>query len=249
MFNDKEYFEVNREERHFGNLLIASIIYDDKFRKNFFDLINRKVNKSGYLQDTFDIYSETAILRDYWHDLGDYKDWTKELLRSRQEVINIFLEHFNIDVDIIQKYPLFWTGKINESKLWFPGHWSEKNSINILKEIQRENNIPNDNLCRIAWACNAKPDIMIISKDNCIVIELKVESGVGKNEFGYDQIQTQQDIIELAKKSVPYFQNKKFERIMVTEHNDANSISWSELLSGFTNELVKKHFSKIIKNN
>jgi hypothetical protein len=49
MFNDKKYFEVNREERHFGNLLISSIIYDDTFRDYFFDLINKKINQINFL--------------------------------------------------------------------------------------------------------------------------------------------------------------------------------------------------------
>jgi hypothetical protein len=40
MFNDKEYFEVNREERHFGNLLISSIIFDDNFRNYLFNIVN-----------------------------------------------------------------------------------------------------------------------------------------------------------------------------------------------------------------
>jgi hypothetical protein len=214
MFNDREYFEVNREERHFGNLLIASIIYDEKFRDYLFTLINKRINKINYLQGNFDIYSETAILRDY----------------------------FNIDKRLIEKYQVFWTQK---GYLWNPGHWTEKNSIKKIKQIQIDEKIPNDNLCRIAWAFNAKPDLLLISNDNCLIIELKVESGIGKKDNGYNQMETQQDIIELVKISVPFFHNKQFEKIMLTKEMDKKNISWNELLEHFNNELVKKHFKRI----
>jgi len=51
MFNDKKFYEVNREERHFGFLLIASIIYDADFRMRFFELANEKVGQKSYLDD------------------------------------------------------------------------------------------------------------------------------------------------------------------------------------------------------
>ena len=247
MFNNKEYFEVNREERHFGNLLISTIIYDEKFRCYFFNLINSKINKPEYLKGSFDIYSETAILRDYWYDLGDYRKWSPELLNKRKEIICLCMQNFNIDPIIIEKYPIFWTN----NQLWFPGKWTEKHNKNLqkLNSIQKENLIPNNYLCRIGWAFNAKPDLLIISNNNCIIIELKLESGIGKNDDGYDQIQTQQDIIELTKITVPFFNNKSFEKILLTKENDKVNLSWSEILydlNNFSNELVKKHFNKII---
>ena len=247
MFNNKEYFEVNREERHYGNLLISSIIYDDNFRKHFFELINSKLRINDYLKGNFDIYSETAIFRDYWHDLGDQNKWNNELLIRRKKIIELFFNHFNIDLKIIEKYPIFWTGKINDSKLWSPGNWTKTNNLKILKNIEIENSIENSNLCRIGWAFNAKPDLLIISNNNCIIIELKLESGVGSNDHGYNQIQTQQDIIDLIKVSIPYFENYTFKNIMIAKESEEYCISWTELVQYFNNDLVKKHFSNIIK--
>jgi len=54
MFNNKEYFEVNREERHYGNLLISAIIFDAGFRDCFFNLVNNKLNKPDFLYGTAD---------------------------------------------------------------------------------------------------------------------------------------------------------------------------------------------------
>jgi len=249
MFNDKKYFEVNREERHFGNLLISAIIYDEKFRCFLFDLINKKINKPEYLNGSFDIYSETAILRDYWNDLSDFKKFTPELLARRKEIISLCMKHFYIDPIILDKYPLFW----NNKNLCFPGKWTEKNNNNLqnLKEIQEKNSISNNYLCRIGWAFKAKPDLLIISNNNCIIIELKLESGIGKNKDGYNQIQTQQDIIELSKITVPFFKTiSSFENILLTKEKNNFYLSWLEILqdlNNFSNDLIKKHFNIIIK--
>ena len=93
---------------------------------------------------------------------------------------------------------------------------------------------------------------MIISNNNCILIELKLESGIGKNDDGYDQIQTQKDIIDFIKITVPYFNNKYFEHILISKEDDKNTLSWYEILSNqnnFSNELVKKQFKKILLSN
>jgi len=119
MFADKKFYEVNREERHFGFLLIASVIYDDNFRRQFFDLVNSRVGQNSFLDCAdFDIYGEAAIFRDYWNDLGKF---LRDDTDKRREIIEIFLKHFGINKEVIDKYPMFWTGEIDKSKLWFPG--------------------------------------------------------------------------------------------------------------------------------
>jgi hypothetical protein len=237
MFSKKDFYKVNREERHFGFLLIASIIFDDNFRKYFFELINEDVDQKSFLDSNdFDIYSEVAIFRDYWNDLGDYENYTQELHSQRREVVETFLEHFNIDRNIIDNYSLFWTGRIGESKLWFPGRWPVPN-INI---IQREENLSDRELLRLRWACNAKPDVMIISKNSGLFIELKVESNLGGNSYGYDQQETQFDILRLAGKTVPVFKDTIFKRIMITK-NEENFVSWKKIKPYFNNDLIKRH--------
>ena len=253
MFNDKEYFEVNREERHFGNLLISSLIYNSKYREYFFGLVNKKIGSPDFLRDPFDIYSETAILRDYWNDLGDAQKWTQELFNRRREIIDSCLDCFKIDKSIIDKEEykeIFWT---NKKKLCSPGKWTEKNNgkLKKLKDIQRKYGISESEnyLCRIGWAFNAKPDILIISGENCIIIELKLESGIGRTDDGYNQIQTQQDIIDLCKITAPFFSNKTFKRILLTKEASNNDLSWSEALSDlsfFSNDIIKKHFKNIV---
>ena len=243
MFNDKQYFEVNREERHFGFLLIASIVYDDNFRKHFFQLINDRIGQKSFLdRDDFDIYGEVAIFRDYWYDLGgfDADASVKENNAKRRAIIEIFLGYFGMDKTIIDKYPVFWTGEIGKSKLWFPGKWS----IEGIKNTQKQENLENKELLRLRWACNAKPDVMIISKKSLLFIELKVESGMGTNSLGYNQEETQNDILKLAQLTVPYFAGFDFKRIALTKGEDG-LINWNEIKNKFTNELVIKHIEHI----
>jgi hypothetical protein len=237
MFSKKEFYKVNREERHFGFLLMASIIFDDDFRKYFFELINESISQESFLDNNdFDIYSEVAIFRDYWNDLGDYEKYTQELHSQRKKIIEIFLEHFNINRNIIYNYSLFWTGRIGESKLWFPGRWPVPN----INTIQREENLTDRQLLRLRWACNAKPDVMIISKKSGLFIELKVESELGANNYGYDQQETQFDILKLVCKTVPIFKETNFKRIMITK-DENNLFSWKKIKNHFNNDLIKKH--------
>jgi hypothetical protein len=244
MFNDKQYFQVNREERHFGFLLMAAIIYDESFRKQFFELINERINQKLFLDyNNFDdIYGEVAILRDYWNDLGDFKgaENSNETNNRRKAIIEQFLEYFNIAKDIIGKYLMFWTGEIGKSKLWFPGKWSFEG----IEIIQDEKCLKNRELLRLRWACNAKPDLMIISGRSCLLIELKVESGVGTSNFGYNQEETQDDILKLTKLTVPYFNNMNFKKIMLTK-GKGGDINWDEIKSMMTDELSVKHFENM----
>jgi len=247
MFNDKQYFEVNREERHFGFLLMASVIYDYNFRKKFFELINNRIGQKAFLDcDNFDdIYGEVAVLRDYWDDLGNFNgaNNSKETNEKRRIIIETFLEHFNINKAIVDKNKMFWTGEINKSKLWSPGKWNFEN----IENVQKEENLKSRELLRLRWAFNAKPDVMIISKKSCLIIELKVESGVGTSNYGYNQEETQDDIIKFAKLTMPYFKDMNFKRIMLTNDKDGH-INWSQIKNMLANELVIKHFDNMPKS-
>jgi len=262
MFSDKEFYLVNREERHFGFMLISSIVYDKEFREYFFNLINHRLYTADFVNpevgvpkilnnEDYDIYSEVALFRDYWNDLGDHNKYTQELHFKRKCIIEIFLECFGLDKSLVDKYSMFWTGKVGESKLWFPGKWSI-GSINLL---QSEEAIKNREILRIRWACNAKPDLLILSKNSGILIELKVESGIGEGDLGYNQEETQIDIMNLAKATIPIFKNIEFKRLMLEKKRNSvlsieglkNKLTWDEIMPKFNNELVKKHMLNMPK--
>lgn len=241
MFDNSLFYTVNREERHFGFLLFASVLYDINFRESFVLKVNELLNCEGLLKGAdLDIYAEVALFRDYWNSFGAHKKYSIELHNKRLEAVQLLLKQFNLNLDLIEKYDCFWTKEVGQSKLWYPGKWN----IDKMKAIQIRENITENKLLRIRWACNAKPDIMLVSNNNVVFVELKVESGLGDNSEGYDQKQTQLDIIDLAKISIPFISSADHvERIMIVQRGEG--LLWSDLISEISNPLVKKHFEYI----
>ena len=112
--------------------------------------------------------------------------------------------------------------------------------------IHKEENLNNREFLRLRWACNAKPDVMIISRKHGLFIELKVESGIGTNKFGYNQEETQSDILELLPLTVPCFSDMDFRKIILSKGEKSN-ITWSEIKDKLTNELALKHLKNMPK--
>jgi hypothetical protein len=87
---------------------------------------------------------------------------------------------------------------------------------------------------------------MIISKKHGLFIELKVESGIGTNKFGYNQEETQNDILELLPLTVPYFIDTDLKKIILSK-GEKSHIKWSEIKDKLTNELALKHIENMPK--
>jgi len=242
MFSEKKYYQVNREERNYGFLLLSSLIYDKLFFHEFINILKSKNIIDFSNEIDIDIYAEVALFRDYWFDLGDHKKYTKELHQSRLDIVKKILAILNINTEIIEQYDFFWTGKIEESKLWYPGRWD----IAKMKDAEKNEDLNNHELLRIRWAFNAKPDILIKSPNNALFIELKIESGIGENQEGYNQEQTQNDIIYFTKQLIPDFHDNIIKRAVIAQ-NEPESIKWDEFKNYFNNELIKKYMENIPK--
>jgi len=243
MFTDKKFFEINREERNYGFLLLSSLIYEENFRREFLAILKKKSHHLSEIIEIsapIDIYAEVALFRDYWFDFGDQKNYTPELHQSRLTTISEILESFSINSNIIENNDLFWTGKIGESKLWYPGRWE----IAKIHKVQKQENLINNELLRIRWASNAKPDILITSNNWAAFIELKIESGIGENQYGYNQRKTLLDIITIAKKTIPSFHNLHIDSFIISK-NKPNSIKWTDFIEAIGHDLVKKYMKYI----
>ena len=241
LFNDIEFYKINREERHFGFLLFSSLLYDLDFRAKFLGLLSEKLQENLSLNDDFvDLFAEVSLLRDYWYNLGDHKKYNDVLHTRRIAVVEQLLEHFEIDTNIIKQYDLFWTGAIGSSKLWYPGKWD----IAKMKLVQLEEDIKENRLLRIRWSFNAKPDFLLVMRSSAVFIELKVESGIGDNTEGYNQDQTQVDIIDFARTLTPYLKNKKLYKVKITQ-NELNTIRWGDFIQLVSNKDVARHLQNI----
>jgi len=174
MFIDKPYFKVNREERFYCFLLCHSLLMSEIVREGFTNLINHKIGKILDVRD-LEVYIEAAVLRDFWYDLGNPKKYDDKTHSRRQELLLYLLKKFvNLPKTVIDindnDYDFLWTKK-SPKKLWNPGHWNETCIKNNKAGIEKEQV---DKLCKIKWAFNAKPDIMLVSNNHVVLIEAKL---------------------------------------------------------------------------
>jgi hypothetical protein len=222
MFNHKKYFQINREERHFGFLLFSEVLNNDEFRNRFFSMINKN-QLCDLNPNDFEIYSEVAALRDYFFDLGDSLSYTKSTHQKRFEVLSKILSSIGYSELDINAHDVFWTTKHLETrKLWSPSNWN-------IEEIKKLENKKNE-LVSIRWCFNAKPDFMIDCHKQVVFLELKVESGEGVNEFGYNQFEIQKKISGLMKLLIPEYQNSTFFHATLQLKSEDGSLNWKEVI-------------------
>jgi hypothetical protein len=220
MFSEKSYSDVNREERFFCFLFAHALLMSRQVRQGFAELAQRKCNV-GLDSDKLEVYVEAAALRDYWRDLGDPVAYSPDTHKSRRAVLELIFEKYSISADVLDKHDLFWTSS-EKKKLWNPNHWS----IEALKKAGLEE------LIKVKWAFNAKPDILLISPESMLVIEAKVESPEGcKADVEYKQYEIQTLVTELWQLLIPQFKDRKLELVLLeVSQSRENSITWSEIL-------------------
>jgi hypothetical protein len=238
------FFEVNREERHFGFLLMASILSYPDFRKCLFKRLN-ELTELALNPNGFDIYAEPAILRDYWNDCGDPKKYNEKLESKRLAMLKKFLSAAKIGSELIGNR-VCWTGEVKKSKLLFPGRWKneEINGFGLIKSRK---------LLRFKWLCNAKPDVMIQSKKNLLLIEIKVESKTSSANTRYDKIKRDKELVynqentqeDLIKFIWRFFDLEKVKRIDLNNEKDKTigepkvKLSWNEVKDCFIDYFEK----------
>lgn len=207
------YAMVNREERFFCMLLAHCLLANDGARQGFSKVVeeNQEIPSLFSASPDLAVYVEVAALRDFWRQLGNPNSKDADLEAKRLRFLHKALDWANtldlagakgcepIPGDLLEKSAgsPFWTegGKSTHvAKLWSPARWSLKR----LEESPLSKSCAK-RLMRLRWAFNAKPDILVLEGRSGLLIEAKVESGGGSNRDGYDQVQTQRDILSLWK--------------------------------------------------
>lgn len=244
MFSDKAYYEINREERFFCSLFAHALLSSAVIREDFKNLVYSKLNIELNPRN-LEVYIETAVLRDYWYDLGDPKKYSEKTHQFRKSLLKEILRYFKIPEEIIYNYDFFWTTP-SRNKLWSPGRWSkgkiEQTKLDQLLQFK---------LIKLKWSFNAKPDIMIISENEGLLIEAKLESGEGRDSgAGYNQREIQDLIAILIKEFIPAFKNSEFRNISIEiSPKDKDGISWKEILDilkkSKIDEFTKKCFLQL----
>lgn len=211
------YAKVNREERFFCMLLAHCLLANEGARRGFAKVVedNQETPSLFSASPDFAVYVEVAALRDFWRQRGNPKAYSDKREQARSDFLNNARDWANELpkpenteseggwdpipgnwLDGIEGSP-FWTrgvGQKHVPKLWSPARWSMKR----LEEFPLSSPCAK-RLMRLRWAFNAKPDILVLEGRSGLLIEAKVESGGGSNRDGYDQVQTQRDILSLWK--------------------------------------------------
>jgi hypothetical protein len=224
MFNEKPYYTVNREERHFGFLFGSAIIHNQEFAKDIFQKYNILIGSNLNVNE-YELFLEVAALRDFWYDLGDSFAYIPETHSKRRKILDMILKERGYGINLIDHEPVFWTnGKIGTGKLWCPSEWN-------ISELKRFEKCEND-LASVRWSFNAKPDVLIVSNNCAVFIEIKVESGGGRSENGYNQLKIQKDISSWMKLLIPEFSQKSFFNTSLTLNNelDIKGLTWNEVI-------------------
>ena len=205
IFSGKSFQEITREERPFCFLLGHSLLSSRKTRQRFVSLVGKK--SISLDENNMQVFVEVAALRDYWRELGNPRTYCDKTHSARVKVLRALLKHQGQAEDMFEHYAFFWSAGIG-SKLHSPGRWSVKGMESELgadpdavttRERLRA-------LRALKLAFNAKPDFLIISGREALMIEAKVESGIGSyGRSGENQVKTQVLIADLLMKYVPSF--------------------------------------------
>jgi len=213
-FRPKPYLEVNREERFFCFLLAHALLAHREARVAFAEMVTSAHPQCDLDPDDLQVYVEAAVLRDFWNDLGDPRDYDEDTARRRRRVLDALLEHQGVSIPVDDD-DLFWTSS-ERRKLWSPGRWST--------EALRERGL--ERLLSLKWAFNAKPDFLLVSPGHALVIEAKLVSGVGRSE-GYHQLETQNLIASLLMEYVPAFEGARIETTTLGVADD-KGLNWGD---------------------
>ena len=236
MFQDKAYWEVNREERFYCALFAHAVLSSPKCRAGFVNWACQRFDVD-FDPEEIEVYLEVAALRDYWSDLGDPVRYDSETHRRRRAVLDVILASRGVASNTVDAEPLFWTSGVG-SKLWSPGRWNlerlEAAGLGALKPVR--------------WAFNAKPDMLIMSPSGAIAIEAKVESGTGRDKkAGYDQLEIQQLITQLWTELIPVFSRMPVHlTTLLLKPGPGVGLSWMEVIDFLENDEVDNFTKKCL---
>lgn len=166
---DENYQCINREERNLAAIFYHILLINDNMDR-FLKLID---SPFPIIENEFGVYYEYAFLRDLWFRIQD------DNVIKRKIILNFVRPDNKSELEMLtvldfNKY--FGAPNPSNKYIQSPSNWS----ISRFKyTISRNDEFIN--MCRLKWAFNAKPDVVIhTSKNTAICIECKLESSEGQ---------------------------------------------------------------------
>lgn len=169
----KSYGDVVREERFFCAVLFHLLLSDERALQAFLEMCGVKTD--GLDLRKVRVYVEYAMARDLWDSLGKSKESNerkKQFIMSKVNPIPTSI----VDLNIEKFNKKFVAGRISPEYIQSPGRWGIGRICGSLEnpEVVRK-------ACKLKWAFNIKPDIVIeLNTDTVVCVEAKMESGEGQ---------------------------------------------------------------------
>lgn len=243
--NVKRYGPVVREERFFCAVLFHLLLTDNAVLQQLLEKAGVP-NHENYTCDSVRVFVEYAMARDLWNSLDDdgkanekKKKFILDCLGNPSGLENLETEEFN--------KKLVAGSKISKDKIQSPARWGEE-KIKVFFKDQKFI----ENACKLKWAFNVKPDIVIeLYDDSAVCIEAKVESGQDVYTVaGYTQ--TQSDVQKYLMTDLLGF--NLYQVFLAPKNSKANEgkeihhITWSELLNenGGTNTTITEAVKRVV---
>jgi hypothetical protein len=151
-----------RDERYFCSLLMYAIMRNPSITASMFGI---------KLEEFFEIYIESSILRDHWYKLGDpriyYNKDKSPLNFAREQYLKSLCEILNYDFQELkgQKSYISTMGFVNS-----PGNYLEKD-------------ITSNSIRHLRAMFNMRQDILIVNGDSLNFFEVKVDSQKNTNQI------------------------------------------------------------------
>jgi len=182
---DKQYFEINREERN-----VVALFYNLLLQGNNLETFLKKIDQKGNDKnhdrsaEKYEVYYEYAFVRDLWKYIEKDKN-VIEANRLKYDFIFNFLKdklkinapHCDLnDPESIKTFNSKFCTTTAASKKYIvsPSNWNVATIHNNFQEDDFKQ------LCKFKWCFNAKPDLVIhASKDTAYCIEAKWKSKEG----------------------------------------------------------------------
>lgn len=237
----KSYGDVVREERFFCAVLFHLLLSCERALEAFLKLC--RVETDGLDLGKVRVYVEYAMARDLWHTLEESAEPNENKKKFIQAYVPLLSEKANI-LEIGTFNERIVAGPVSCKHIQSPGRWDLKEIYKLLKSVE-PNNICDEEFrmaCRLKWAFNVKPDMVIEVDENRVVcIEAKMESGEAnysidalpddaKGKFTANQTEIQKFLMT----DILGFEKDKFHQVFLSKSNKGKQgepvfLTWAEV--------------------